>query len=133
MSNEWGPIITNQLIAKGIFLAFFASLAWLSGHVISLTLNNQNVPPWLLDWFDKERLKQVKARNVYISKGIAWIINLFAIWVARSPYQPDGGLYPYKPIIGNIFLLNIGGVVFELILFFVLINFFRWVTRERRK
>lgn len=76
MLTGWGPIINLRLIVAGVLFASLASLVWLSSHIMHLTLNGREPPLWMLAWFDKEALKRVKPRNVYIGKIVAWSLGV---------------------------------------------------------
>ncbi len=135
-----GQILTFRLVFVSILPAFFAAMFWSIGHVFSLVLNGKDfdAPNWVFAAYDIEKMKLDKPYKVYISKGIAWFINL--CWALFLLSEPGCGRWVEQtcaPIYSNaafhnIALLDIGGIIVELILFFIFTGYFRWVIiREK--
>jgi hypothetical protein len=133
MLGEWGPFLTYPVVALGTFFAVIASLIWSDGYVKWLILTRKDIPPWLVKSLDEpdkpfsKIIEDTKFHHMYIMKGIAWCINLF--WIGWFLIQPECGPWVAQvcyPIFGNIALLDIGAIVYELFMFFLLISFYRW-------
>ena len=141
MSEELGPLITLRIMLISILPSVFATMFWIHGHLVRLVLDNNEVkiPFWLLEYVDIEQTKQrISLYNVYILKGIAWTINFS--WILFLLSEPGCGRWieencvPFysNAAFHNIALLDIGGIVVELVLFFALTGYFRWgIIREK--
>lgn len=137
MSEEWGPLITISVILGNAFPAILAAWFWVGGHIAWLVVNGKN-PSWMQNSLDlpvpssKPTIRQYKPYHIYLYKGIAWGINI--LWACAQLFIVSrGDASRYKPIIGDVTLLDLGGISSELIMFFVLISLYRWFTREKRK
>ncbi|MCP4362016.1 MAG: hypothetical protein GY796_28735 [Chloroflexi bacterium] len=134
MLEEWGPFLTYPVVALGIFFASFAALFWSDGYIKWLILTGKDIPSWLVKSLDEPNKpfskvveEGTKFYQMYTMKGIAWCINLF--WIGWFLSQSGCGTwvdYACHSIFGNVALLDIGAITFELALFFVLTGLYRW-------
>ncbi|MCP4366758.1 MAG: hypothetical protein GY797_01390 [Deltaproteobacteria bacterium] len=125
MSEEWGPFLTYSVVALGIPLACAAAWNWAGGHYAWIIVNNKKPSWWVDDPNDPDT--NYKPYQIYLYKGIAWTINIF--WLLWFLSQSGCGTWVDQacyPIFGNVALLDIGAITFELALFFVLTGLYRW-------
>ena len=126
MSKQWGPLLTYDVILGSIGFAFAAAMCWAGSHQAWLIINNK-APSWMCDSQSVERFKPY---HIYLYRVMAWIINIFWGWTMLR--QPACGIrvvdQPCDPIFSNVALLDIGGIVFELVVFLVLTSIYRWLT-----
>lgn len=133
MFEDLGPFITIRIILGNAAAAIIAAWFWSLGHVNWLVLRRKALPLWLIKSIEKpdksiaELQKEIKPHQIYVMKGLAWVINLFWAWF-RLFVSPMGDNSLYKPIIGTITLLDVGAIVSELAIFFILTNLYRWLT-----
>ena len=141
MLELYGPFLTLTITLMSVPPAFFATVFWSMGYMIQLRLAGVNfeLPEWLSDvTIDEEKMKRAKTYQVYIWKGVAWIINfswiLFLLsepgcrrWIEEDcvPFYSNAAFY-------NIALLDIGGIIVELTLFFIFTGYFRWAIVRKK-
>lgn len=141
MSEELGPLITFGVVFVSILPAFFAAMFWSIGHVYKLVLSDKkfDASTWVFEVYDLEGMKQDKSYKMYISRGVAWIINM--CWILFLLSEPGCGRWVdqvCQPIYSNaafhnIALLDIGGIAIELMMFFILTGYFQWIViREKQ-
>lgn len=131
MPETLGPFISVQAILGNTAVSIAAIWFWFHGHIGWLILNNKKIPKWLLDsYIDQKNMSETKIQHVYLMKGLAWAIVLAWAWF-RLIVSPLGDASLYKPVIGSITLLDIGGVVAEFVIFFSLTGVCRLLTWEK--
>ncbi len=128
--HEWGPFITTQIVLRNIAPAILTAALWATGHQIWLIANGK-APTWMVEqesrnFISNHTTQQYKS---YLYKGIAWGINI--CWICVQLFISQwGDITPYKPIVGNVFLQDIGGAISLLFMFTILTSLYRWVTRK---
>lgn len=141
MSEELGPLLTFRIAFVSILPAFFAVMFWSIGHMYKLALDDKkfDAPPWVFEVYDLDGMKQDKPYKMYIGKVIAWAINIS--WILFLFSEPGCGRWVdqiCQPIYSNaafhnIALLDMGGIIVELTMFFILTGYFRWIViREKQ-
>ena len=141
MSEFYGPFLTLEITILTILPAIPAAVFWSIGYGTRAILNGENFkyPDWLCIHDVTVNYKRAKPYQVYLWKGIAWAINLG--WILSLLSEPGCGRWVEQectPIYSNaafhnIALLDVGGIVFELVLFFALIGYFRWRVIQVRE